>query len=166
MKIINIVAIIVLLFACGACSKRTTNVVSSAAYTSFETTCMGIEQDGSQTLRAWGKGSNKADAIEQAKKNAVADVLFKGIKGTGECNQNPLVLEVNARERYANYFNPFFRDGGEYRNFVTEEKAHEASRLKARGTSIENWGVIVTVDRERLRQQLEADGVLKPGTAY
>lgn len=148
------------------CSKKTVNVTSAAAYTNFETTCLGIEQDGSQTLRAWGKGRNKADAIEQAKKNAVSDVLFKGIKGSGECNQTPLVLEVNGRERYAKYFNPFFSDGGEYKQFVVEEKSNEASRIKARGSAMENWGIIVTVDREGLRQQLEKDGILKEGLTY
>lgn len=155
-----------LLAMTAACSKHTTRVAGSAAYVSFETSCMGVEGDGSQTLRAWGKGSNKADAIEQAKKNAVNDVLLKGIKGTGECNQVPLVPEVNARERYAEYFNPFFADGGEYRKFVREESANEASRLEAKGSSINNYGVIVTVDREGLRRQLEADGVLKPGTRH
>lgn len=149
-----------------SCSKSTTQVSSAAARTRFETTCMGVEQDGSQTLRAWGKGTNKGDAIEQAKKNAVADVLFKGIKGTGECNQTPLVPEVNARERYAKYFNPFFADGGEYRKFVKEETGGNYSRLEAPGSSTTNYGIIVTVDREGLRQQLEKDGVLRPGTSH
>lgn len=149
-----------------SCSKNTTRVVSSAAYVNFETKCLGVEGDGSQTLRAWGKGTTKADAIEQAKKNAVSDVLFKGIPGTGECNQTPLVPEVNARQRYAKYFNPFFADGGEYSKFVREEIGNQASRLEARGTSINNWGIIVTVDREGLRQQLERDGVLAPGTTH
>lgn len=153
------------LAAMSSCSKRTTEVTSAAAYTRFETTCMGVEGDGSQTMRAWGRGTTEGDAIEQAKKNAVNDVLFKGIKGNGECNSTPLVLEVNARERYAKYFNPFFADGGEYRKFVREETGGEASRLKAKGTSLTAYGIIVTVDREGLRRQLERDGVLHPGTS-
>ena len=53
----------------------------------YETECMGIEMDGSQTLKAWGYGKNRIDAVEQAKKNAVRDVLFKGIRnGKTECN--------------------------------------------------------------------------------
>lgn len=165
-------AVMILTAACAlaagmsSCSKKVPKVTSAAAYTNFETTCLGIEHDGSQTLRAWGKGTSKGDAIEQAKKNAVYDVLFKGIKGTGECNQTPLVLEVNARERYAEYFNPFFSDGGEYRKFVKEEKGNKASRLEAKGRSMTNYGIIVTVDREKLRRQLEMDGVLKEGTKY
>lgn len=150
----------------GSCSKSVTSVPSSVAYTSTETICMGVEHDGSQTLRVWGKGTTKADAIEQAKKNAVYDVLFKGIRSTGDCNKTPLVPEVNARERYAKYFNPFFSDGGEYLKFVKEETGNPASRMEAKGSSIYNYGIIVTVDREGLRDQLEKDGVLRPGTTH
>jgi len=39
----------------------------SGNYT-YEIECMGSELDGSITLKAWGKGNNRADAIEQAKK--------------------------------------------------------------------------------------------------
>ena len=136
---LSLAVAVVAIVAAGlsSCSKHTTQIASSAAYANFETRCLGTEQDGSQTLRAWGKGVSKADAIEQAKKNAVADVLFKGIKDNGPCNTTPL---------------------------VREETGNQASRLEAKGTSINNWGVIVTVDREGLRQQLEKDGVLKPGT--
>ena len=43
---------------------------------SEQTECISVEQDGSQTLRVWGKGRNRVDAVEQAKKNAVYEVLF------------------------------------------------------------------------------------------
>lgn len=35
---------------------------------SYETECLGVEMDGTQSLKAFGTGSNNADAIEQAKK--------------------------------------------------------------------------------------------------
>ncbi|MDP5076044.1 MAG: hypothetical protein NWP82_06130, partial [Flavobacteriales bacterium] len=76
--------------------------------------------DGSQTLESWGSGRNRFDAVEQAKKNAINEVLFKGIlNGKPECERKPLVPEVNAREKYASYFNAFFADGGEYLNYIT-----------------------------------------------
>lgn len=165
-KLILIALSALLIMLTGACSKKSTPVSKASAYVNYEPTCMGVEHDGSQTLRIWGKGSSKSDAIEQAKKNAVYEVLFNGIKGTGECERRPLVSEVNARERYARYFNPFFADGGEYRKFVVEESANEASRLEARGSSIYNYGIIVTVDREGLRNQLERDGILASGTTH
>ena len=168
-KVVNLLSFLYLTFIVlfiSGCSKKTTGVSSIGAYSNFETTCMGVEHDGSQTLRVWGKGTTKADAIEQAKKNAVYDVLFKGIKGTGECNQKPLMLEVNAREKYAKYFNPFFSDGGEYSRYVNLESGNSATILEAKGSSINNYGVIVTVDREKLRNQLEKDGVIQQGTSH
>lgn len=67
----------------------------------------------SETLRAWGRGKNRTDAIEQAKKNAVRDVLFKGVvAGSRECSVRPLITEVNAQERYASYFNDFLETEG------------------------------------------------------
>ena len=42
----------------------------------YETECLGVELDGSQTLRAWGSGRNRSDAVEQAKKNGIRDVMF------------------------------------------------------------------------------------------
>lgn len=165
-KFLVISIAIVAIASISSCSKKSTNVSKASAYVSYETICMGVEHDGSQTLRVWGKGSTPADAIEQAKKNAVYEVLFIGIRGTGECERRPLVPEVNARERYGKYFNPFFTDGGEYRKFVKEESANKASRLVAEGSSIYNYGIIVTVDREGLRNQLERDGIIQPGSTH
>lgn len=45
---------------------------SVAAYHSAPVECMGVEHDGSQTLRVTGTGRNKADAVEQAKKKCGA----------------------------------------------------------------------------------------------
>ena len=106
--------LLLLVFA-GCSSKK-----SVSSYHSFESECLGVELDGSETLRAWGRGKNRTDAIEQAKKNAVRDVLFKGVAaGSRECSVRPLVTEVNAQERYAYYFNDFFRDVGEYLKYVS-----------------------------------------------
>lgn len=106
---------LLLLILAGCSSKK-----SVSSYHSFESECLGVELDGSETLRAWGRGKNRTDAIEQAKKNAVRDVLFKGVvAGSRECSVRPLVTEVNAQERYASYFNDFFRDGGEYLKYVS-----------------------------------------------
>ena len=64
---------------------------------SYETECINVEQDGSQTLRVWGEGRNRGDAIEQAKKNAVYEILFRGVqKGNKGYNLRPIVTEVNA----------------------------------------------------------------------
>lgn len=142
--------------------KTPTQISSEYAYATFQTECLGVELDGSQTLRVFGKGKNKADAIEQAKKNAVRDILFRGINaGSGECSKRPLVNEVNAQEKYAYYFNPFFKDKGNYLNFVKLDEKR-LSRIKSSNSTQENWGVVVTVDRSALEQQLINDNIIKP----
>ena len=156
---------IIALFACTLMlpgCKTATEVASNVASVSFELQCMGVELDGSQTIRAWGKGKGRADAVEQAKKNAVRDVIFKGITaGSGECNKKPLISEVNAQEKYEAYFNKFFADGGKYAEFVNLKDEKDFSRLRAENDGTENYGIIVRVLRAELRQQLINDNILK-----
>jgi hypothetical protein len=132
---------------------------------SYDTECMGIEMDGSQTLKAWGNGRNRWDAIEQAKKNAVNDVIFKGIiHGRSECNKRPLIAEPNARLKYEDYFNAFFADEGEYTNFITEQDERILQKIardrKGARESVTH-GLVVRVLRSELKKKLLADQILK-----
>lgn len=150
-------------FVCGMSSCRGKQQVSStfqAFY--FETTSLGLNADGSQTVRAYGKGATKDKAIEEAKKNAVSDIIFKGIPTAREASVKvPLVNEVNARERYAEYFDRFFSDGGEYLKFVKESSNKDKSRIESKGDYRVNYGVVVDVDRAGIKRQLQSDGVLR-----
>lgn len=143
---------------------KTPQVIDSTyAGSTFAIECMGTDLDGSQTLRSWGTGKNKAQAMENAKKNAVRAVLFEGINaGTGDCNRKPLIFEVNAEEKYEQYFNRFFADGGAYKAFTSMTDEKRTSRLKSTNSSIESWGIVVRVDRAALRQRLIDDGIIKP----
>lgn len=134
----------------------------AATFTQFETECLGVEGDGSQTVRAWGLGKNRKDAVEQAKKNAVSDVIFKGIKaGVAGCNMRPLVGEVNARERYEEYFDRFFMDKGEYKKFVSGADEKRFSKDKSKNKIGARYGVTVRVLRNELKARLRADGIIK-----
>lgn len=161
-RLMSAMAVTALLLS--SCSK-TQKVSSTYAYASYDTTCMGSGHDGSETVRAWGSGSTKAEAIEQARKNAVYDVVFKGIKGQG-CEMSAIVHEVNAAERYADYFNPFFSDGGEYTKFSSVEMGAPKPLIEAKGTNRVSYGVVVKVQRAALKAQLAKDGVLSENYAY
>ena len=143
---------------------KTPQVIDSTyAGSTFAIECMGTDLDGSQTLRSWGTGKNKAQAMENAKKNAVRAVLFEGINaGTGDCNRKPLIFGVNAEEKYEQYFNRFFADGGAYKAFTSMTDEKRTSRLKSTNSAIESWGIVVRVDRAALRQRLIDDGIIKP----
>jgi hypothetical protein len=135
----------------------------AGAYT-YATECMGVELDGSETMKAWGKGKDRNDAVEQAKKNAVRDVLFVGIRnGKTECDVKPVLNEVNAQQKYEDYFNKFFTDGGAYKNFVSmkDESLFPAIAKDRKGDGSEvEYGVIVRVLRSELKKQMIADKIL------
>lgn len=131
-------------------------------YTQFETECLGVEEDGTQTLRVWGSGKNKNDAQDQARKNAVRDVIFKGIRnGVEGCNMKPLVTEVNAREKYEDYFNKFFRDGGKYEDFVSGKDSKQKMKKIEKTDMGVRVTLIVRVLRPKLKERLQKDGILK-----
>jgi len=159
-----IFSIIVLMFSTivESCFAQDKN----SGYYTYETECLGVELDGSQTLKVWGSGRNRADAIEQAKKNAVRDVLFNGIKkGKSECNVKPVIFEVNAQEKHEDYFNKFFADGGDFQKFVSPKdgsKYHvEVIKDRKKAGSQENYAVTVRILRAELKTKMTEDNILK-----
>ena len=129
--------------------------------------CLGVEHDGSQTLRTTGAGRNKTDAVEQAKKNAVMAVLFSGVRGgKAGCDMRPLILEPNAREKYARYFDIFFMDGGEYSKYTSMIDKRRGSNQKKTSKLEKTYRITVRVLRAQLQDRLISDGVMKPNTLY
>jgi uncharacterized protein YceK len=151
-------AIFLILSGCSSQKKIAGN------YT-YKTECLGIELDGSQTVKAWGNGRNRFDAIEQAKKNAVRDVLFNGIiEGKSDCEKRPVVPEVNAQLKYETYFNKFLADGGEYKNYVSmkdEQLGQKGTRDQKGARESVTLGLVIRVLRLELKQKMIADGILK-----
>lgn len=133
----------------------------TASFQNGTVECLGVELDGSQTLRSFGKGRNKADAVEQAKKNAVWAVIFEGIRsGIAGCDMRPIVSEANARDKYEEYFNIFFMDNGEYKKYVSSEDEKRRSKDKSKNKYVKNYTVTVRVLRSELKARLRADGIL------
>ena len=158
-KFYSVAALFVLVFSSCSMSRQT------SGYYDFPTECLGSELDGSQTLLVFADGRNRLDAVEQAKKNAVREVLLKGIKdGKSVCDPRPLVPEVNADRKYENYFAKFFADGGEYLEFVSlaDERIYNKilrDRMKGR-KQIKN-SVVVRVEVLKLKEKLKSDEIIK-----
>ena len=68
--IIMLSAIITTLASC----RRDTILPNDYSYMNFQTTCLGSSMDGTVRLQAWGTGATRAEAIENAKRNAVRDI--------------------------------------------------------------------------------------------
>ncbi len=123
--------------------------------------CLGVELDGSQTLRVQGYGRNRSDAKEQAMKNAVWAVIFDGIRdGVEGCNMRPLVAEVNAKERYEDYFNIFFADNGAYKQYVSLQDTKKRSGGKVKDKLGYSYDLTIRVLRAELKARLKADNVI------
>ena len=133
----------------------------SAGAFAQETECISKAMDGSLTLRVWGTGRNRTAALEQAKKQAVYDVLFKGVtRGNTDYNMRPIMTEVNARQRYQDYFDIFFMDRGEYRKYISmEDKRAGSTRVKRNFRDV-SVGTTVRVLVPQLRARLKEDGLL------
>lgn len=139
------------------CSEAQTRPV----YARSSIRCMGVELDGSQTLRVQGYGRNRSDAKEQAMKNAVWAVIFDGIRdGVEGCNMRPLVPEVNAKERYEDYFNLFFSDNGEYKKYVSLRDTKKRSGGRAKDRLGYAYDLTIRVLRAELKARLKADNVI------
>ena len=159
----NLFAVVFAVLMTGGVTAQT----STSAYYDKEVEWLGVELDGSQTVRVWGVGRNKKDAVEQAKKNAVRIVLFKGIQsGMKGCNTKPVVFEVNAEEKYEDYFNVFFMDGGEYSKYISmkDEKRvnlFKKDKDKEKSKHFVKYGVTVRVLRAELKKRMEDDNILQ-----
>lgn len=124
--------------------------------------CMGVDLDGSQTIRAYGSGTTKHDAIEQAQKNAVQAVIFKGIlDGQKGCDVRPILSEPNAAESYEVFFNEFFGRRGGYREYIEVLDVQRfTDRQKARNERFTTYSVTVRVYRNELKQLLREARIL------
>ena len=97
-----------------SCGSRKNN----ASYYSYKTHCIESNLNGTQTVEAWGKAESKTSALEQAKKNALQEIIFEGIhEGSTYCEIKPLIPEVNARKKYETYFIRFFTK--DYSSFIS-----------------------------------------------
>lgn len=161
---------LVLMASCGATKKSTTNLGSS----SFKVQCLGSEADGKLKLRSWANAKTTPEAIENAKKKAIRELLFLGIRSGGsECGFAPMILEVNAAKKHEDYFNRFFADNGAYLMFVelvednmtTKKKSQKLAKIKSKINVQSTSGVAhvidVLVDKAALKKHLKSERILK-----
>ncbi len=118
---------------------------------------------GTYLVKVWTY-SQKADiAIEQAKKNAVHGVIFRGFAGSGRVpGQNALARNPNLEEEKSDFFRLFFANGGKYMKYVslTNDGAVAAEDRMRVGKEFK-VGVIVSVNVDALRKDLEEAGIIK-----
>jgi hypothetical protein len=153
-----IACISIMLFSSSCKSNK-----DASGYYSFQTECLGTEYDGSVTVRAWGKGRNRFDAVEQARKEAVRTILFKNMRNNNQpgCDQMiPLLNSENYLTTHSIFFNDFFKDGGTYLEFVSNKDEALMSKERKVAKNEVTFGVIIRVKRSELRNYLIHNKIL------
>jgi len=142
--------------SCGTVKK------TSASFYDTKTQYLNNEADGSITVRATGIGRNRFDAIDQARKNALRDMIFNGIEVPGNTViSKPLVMTVNAQEKYEDFFNAFFADGGDYENFVSNADRKIVSNRKDRNKIQAKVTITTRLYRPELKEYLKQAEIIK-----
>jgi hypothetical protein len=129
----------------------------------YEIEAVQTGTQGSYLIKVWSYSKKPNIAIEQAKKNAVHGIIFKGFTGTSTVpGQKALASNVNLEEEKKDFFKPFFEDGGKYMKFVsTSNDGAVAAEDRMKIGKEYKVGVIVTVNVSALRKDLEAAGIIK-----
>ena len=115
---------------------------------------------GTELFKVFAYGRNDRQCIENAKMDAVKALLFKGIPGSGL--QKPLVADLSEMNEHKDYFKSFFKDNGPYLNYVSvsnDGSINENDRFKV-GNKLK-IGIIVSVNKASLRNELESAGIIK-----
>lgn len=117
---------------------------------------------GNRVFKVWSYASDPRVATEQAKKNAVHGILFKGLADASRAKGcSPLV--PGGESGHEAFFDAFFAQGGEYMKYVAlttsgEVAAEDVLRVSKKEYKI---GVIVTVQYDNLRRRLEQEGIVE-----
>jgi len=119
---------------------------------------------GTYLIKIWSYSKRPQVALEQAKKNAIHGIVFKGYTGAGRIKgQKPLVQDPSAELTYEAFFKAFFADNGKYMKFVqlTTDGAIAPGDIMKVGKKEYKVGIVVSVSKDELRKYLEAEKIIR-----
>ncbi len=153
---IFLIATITLLSLVGCGARR------SQAYYDQPSKLLSANYDGSYVIRTEVRARNSAVAFTDAQRKAVREVIFNGVAAgsNGVQDIKPLVFDKNAQEKYEDYFNAFFSDNGDWKNYCSlhDRRIFTSTYQRTRTQMVQT--VTVTVLRDELKKRLQADGII------
>ncbi len=146
-KIILSTIVAILIFACKT---TTTPLVADVTYKSYNNQIMNVE--------SIGYGSKESDALENAKKNAIDVILFRGVPNSSL--NTPLVgtTESVAKQKHESYFEEFYKNR-RYSSFITQAISQTPFKKLENGSK--GLKATVKVNIQALRTDLENNGVIR-----
>ena len=159
-SLILAVAAMVLLSGCGA--RR------SQVYYNMPSQLLSANYDGSYVIRVQVRSKDGVVAFRDAQRKAVQEVIFDGVKAANQGVQDlkPLCFDLNAREKYEDYWNAFFSDNGPWKEFASyKDRRVVTTRYERDGRQMIETET-VTVDRAGLKKKLIEDGIIPAEGRY
>lgn len=124
----------------------------------YEIECSGVGATGTYLVKVWSYSKKEATATNQAVKNAVHGVIFKGFAGGNGCStQRPLIKDPAIETDKAEFFEKFFGEGGDFQKFGSATNNIEVIKV---GKEYK-VGVIVSIYKDNLRKNLEDAGIIR-----
>lgn len=130
----------------------------------YEVFCEGVGVAGTSLIKIYSYASKPKLEKDVAKRNAIHAIIFKGYIGTSGCStQKPLARDSSVEIKHKDYFDVFFKEGGEYLKYVnlTNDGSIGSGDIQKIGKKQYKIGVVVSVSKDELRKKLEEDGIIK-----
>lgn len=125
------------------------------AYCVFPTQFISKTASCEIIIKCWGSGSTVTAAVDNALKNGLETILFKGLTTSGKPIV-PLVTSPDTKARSL-YFDRFFNNNT-YRLYIKEDKS--VRRAEAISANLRQVGLIAVVDVKALESLLINDNIL------
>ena len=146
--------------SCGA--KR------SQAFYNQPSRLLSADFDGTYVVRTQVRSRDAVTAFSDAQRKVVKEIIFDGIKSAtdGLADLKPLCLDMNAQEKYEDYWNAFFSDNGPWKQFTSyKDRRAVTTRYERDGRQMVETGT-VTVDRAGIKKKLQEDGIIPKEGRY
>ena len=129
----------------------------------YEIEAEGVGTQGTYQIKVWSYSKDANTAIEQAKKNAVHGIIFRGFPGKDRIQgQKPLAQSPNLEQEKEGFFKDFFATGGKYLKFVSlSNNGNIAAEDRIKIGKEYKIGVVISVNQALLRKDLEDAGIIK-----
>lgn len=147
MKYVWLLALILIMVSCKTQSYPTANVV-------FQSVSHGVI-----SMRSLGLGNNKQEAVDDAEKNAISVLLFRGLPGSGQ--EVPLigVDEETCKKQYPDYLNTLLGISKRYKTFIVA--SIPVTSFQKQNNGMKSIAVDVRVNINSLRLDLERQGLIR-----
>lgn len=131
----------------------------------YEMQCAGVSGEGSYLVKVFTYSKRPNFPFEQAKKNAIHGILFKGVPGdrAKKCAEiRPMISNLNAEVEHEAYFKEFFENGGKYMKFVGNSTNGMLDPNDVMKVGKEyKIGALIVISKDMLRRELEDAGIIR-----